>query len=410
MIFILSSQAHRANNLKQILESRVTDVSVTADKRDGPLLLQEEIAPSSEAGEVGLLYRRLIEKLERQVRRAEFLSEMTHLFSSSLQVQETLDRMVSKSTEILGNTSFIVLIGEEVGAKLEASLAADRGSLVTMLKPVITVSPQCIAIEVVADVLTRGEPVLTGDLDRAALPDQVQASVQQFSLKSILAAPIRTKDRVLGVFVSMSTAPRVLGDEELTLATELSNFTAIALENARLIAELQRSASTDPLTGLYNTRFFNEVLAREAARAERYDTPLSLLMIDVDGFKMVNDTHGHLVGNKVLTRIGEVLQESVRTADFVFRCGGDEFGVVLPETSLDGAVHAAEKILQKVEAAEVLPEAGCPENITVSIGISEYRRGSHFETLVAEADQALYASKNSSKNCATVFRGPTRKA
>src|SRR5438132_11106661 len=151
-------------------------------------------------------------------------------------------------------------------------------------------------------------------------------------------------------------------------------------------------------------RFFHEVLGRETARADRYGTSLSLLMIDIDSFKLVNDTFGHVMGNKVLTEIAKTLQQTVRNTDFVFRCGGDEFGVVLPGTNVDGAMHAAEKILQRVESSDILTALGYSGPVTVSIGLSEYHRGSHFETLVAEADQALYASKRSSKNCARAFQ------
>jgi len=183
----------------------------------------------------------------------------------------------------------------------------------------------------------------------------------------------------------------------------LADFTAIALENAGLIAELQRSAITDPLTGLYNTRFFHEILGRESARAERTATPLALLMIDIDGFKLVNDTYGHVVGNKVLTHLSNILRRAVRTTDFVFRCGGDEFGVALPNTNVDNATRVAEKILEKVASSNILGALGYSGSVTVSIGMSEYHAGSHYEILVAEADQALYDCKRSAKNCAKVF-------
>jgi diguanylate cyclase (GGDEF)-like protein len=221
---------------------------------------------------------------------------------------------------------------------------------------------------------------------------------------SLLAVPIQTKEVVLGTFVSFTTDSQVFTTEDVSTAAALADFTAIALENAGLFAELQRSAITDSLTGVYNTRFFHEVLGRETARADRYTTPLSLLMIDIDSFKIVNDTFGHVVGNKVLTHIAKTLESTVRNTDFVFRCGGDEFGVVLPATTLEGAMHVAEKILQRVETADTLNSLGYSGPVTVSVGLSEYHRGSHFETLVAEADQALYASKRSSKNCAKAFR------
>jgi diguanylate cyclase (GGDEF)-like protein len=161
---------------------------------------------------------------------------------------------------------------------------------------------------------------------------------------------------------------------------------------------------TDYLTGAYNRLFFYEVLRRETARADRHSTPLSLLMIDVDAFKLINDTFGHVVGNRLLTQVAKTIGHTVRNTDFVFRCGPDEFGVVLPGTDLDSAMHVAEKILGRVETGEISTLLGSSGRVTVSIGLSEYRRGSHFETLVAEAEQALYKAQRRSRNCARAFR------
>jgi len=239
------------------------------------------------------------------------------------------------------------------------------------------------------------------------LNTEIRQIVEKHSIMSLLAVPIHTKDVVLGAFISVTTQSKVFTPEDVATAAAMADFTAIALENAGLFAELQRSAITDSLTGVYNTRFFHEVLGRETARADRYSTPLSLLMIDIDTFKLVNDTFGHVVGNKVLTQVAKTLGLTVRNTDFVFRCGGDEFGVVLPGTDEDGAMRVAEKILQRVESSEVLTALGYSGRVTVSIGVSEYHRGSHFETLVAEADQALYMSKRASKNCAKAFKKGT---
>jgi diguanylate cyclase (GGDEF)-like protein len=235
------------------------------------------------------------------------------------------------------------------------------------------------------------------------VPDDVRALVDKHSIASMIVAPIQTNDYVLGAFVALQSWPKTFNEDDLNLAVELSDFVAVALENASLVSELQRSAITDSLTGLYNTRFFNEVLSREIARADRYSMSVSLLMIDVDSFKLVNDTYGHVVGSKVLTQIGRVLERTVRNTDFVFRCGGDEFGVILPGTTLDGALRVANKILEKIDAATILTTLGYSGPVTVSIGASEHRQGSHFESIVAEADQALYRCKRASKNCAKAF-------
>jgi diguanylate cyclase (GGDEF)-like protein len=404
-IFILGTDPQQCKELKEILQGRVADNIVTANGGDLPNIQESDtVIITSEEKNTGVLYRRLLSKLEEQVHRAELLSQLIRLFSSSLQIEELLERVVSKSTEVLGDTSFIVLSGDAGQLKLEAAFSTDRDRLVKMLVTTVNLGEQTIKGELLSTVLVRREPVLISNLPQASLTPEIRSLVERHGVMSLLAVPIQTKDAVLGAFISLAAESKILTQDDVTTASAIADFTAIALENAGLFSELQRSAITDSLTGVYNTRFFHEVLGRETARADRYSTPLSLLMIDIDTFKLVNDTFGHVVGNKVLTQIAKSLEHTVRNTDFVFRCGGDEFGVVLPGTDLEGAMRVAEKILQKVENGEILTSLGYSGRVTVSIGLSEYRRGSHFETLVAEADQALYMSKRSSKNCARAFK------
>jgi len=404
-IFILGTDPQQCKELKEILQGRVADNIVTANGGDLPTIQESDtVIITSEEKNTGVLYRRLLSKLEEQVHRAELLSQLIRLFSSSLQIEELLERVVAKSTEVLGDTSFIVLSGDAGQLKLEAAFSTDRDRLVKMLVTTVNLGEQAIKGELLSAVLVRREPVLISNLPQASLTPEIRTIVERHGVMSLLAVPIQTKDAVLGAFISLAAESKVLTQDDVTTASAIADFTAIALENAGLFSELQRSAITDSLTGVYNTRFFHEVLGRETARADRYSTPLSLLMIDIDTFKLVNDTFGHVVGNKVLTQIAKSLEHTVRNTDFVFRCGGDEFGVVLPGTDLEGAMRVAEKILQKVENGEILTSLGYSGRVTVSIGLSEYRRGSHFETLVAEADQALYTSKRSSKNCARAFK------
>ncbi len=405
-IFILGTDPKQCKELREILEEKIADSIVTAHSEENLPSIKESdtVIITSEEKNTGILYRRLLNKLEEQVHRAELLSELIRLFSSSLQIDELLDRVVSKSTEVLGDTSFIVLSGDSGPLKLEAAFSKDRDRLVKMLMTTVNLGAQALNGVFLNDVLMRRETVIVSNLQQANLTREMRSFVEKYSLASLLAVPIQTKEIVLGAFVSLASEPRILTSDDAATASALADFTAIALENAGLFAELQRSAITDSLTGIYNTRFFHEVLGRETARADRYTTPLSLLMIDIDAFKLVNDTFGHVVGNKVLTHIAKTLERTVRNTDFVFRCGGDEFGVVLPGTNMDGALRVAEKILQRVETTDILGSLGYSGPVTVSIGLSEYHRGSHFETLVAEADQALYASKRSSKNCARAFK------
>jgi diguanylate cyclase (GGDEF)-like protein len=316
---------------------------------------------------------------------------------TSLSLEDMLENVVVKSTDVLGDTSFIVLTAEGK-LQLEAIFSSDPIRLKRMLMTAVNVSPQAAATPLLDAALEKGEPVILSNLQHAAMAPELQLFVEKYGFFSLIATPIRTKDAILGAFVSLSSAPRMLGRQDLTPATELADFTAMVIEHARVVAELQRSATTDPLTGVYNTRFFHEVLNRETSRSQRYRTAMTLLMVDVDLFKGVNDTYGHVMGDKVLVHIGHVLTGSVRNTDLVFRCGGDEFGVILPGTKEDGALNVAQKILERVQSGEVLRPHGISAPTTVSIGGSEYEYGELPETLVSEADQALYEAKKAGRN------------
>ena len=402
-IFILGTDPQECKQLREILEQGISDSIVAADLADNLPRIKESdtVIITSEEKNAGILYRRLLRKLEEQVHRAELLSELIRLFSSSLKTEELLDRIVSKSTQVVADTSFIVLAAESGEIRLESAYSTDPGRLAKILIAMVNLGGQTLAQKLLADVLQQRKTIVIPKLQDVNVSPELRNFIEKYSVTSVLAVPIQTKEVVLGALIALSGRP--FNNEDVNTALALADFTATALENAVLFAELQRSAITDSLTGVYNPRFFHEVLGRETARADRYTAPLSLLMIDVDGFKEVNDTYGHIVGNKVLTQIAKIIEHSVRNTDVVFRCGGDEFGVVLPGTDIEGAMRAAEKILNKVSSAAILAGLGYSGLVTVSIGLSEHRRGSYFETLVAEADQALYASKRASKNTFRAF-------
>ncbi len=405
-IFILGTDPQQCKELREILQERITDSVVTTHSEDAAPSIHapDTVIITSEEKNTGILYRRLLNKLEEQVHRAQLLGDLIRLFSSALPIEELLQRVVSRSTEVLGDSSFIILSSESGQMKLEAAFSNDQDRLIKMLISTVNMASLAETSDLLSSVMERKEPIILPHLSRVGLRDEFRTFVDKHAIGSLLAVPIQTKDVVLGAFVALANNPAEFRDDDLSTALAVADFTAIALENAGLFAELQRSAITDSLTGLYNPGFFNEVLGREAARADRYMSPLSLLMIDIDSFKLVNDTYGHVVGNKVLTQIAQVLERAVRNTDFVFRCGGDEFGVILPATSLEGAMHVAEKILFRVQSGDILQSIGYSGPVTVSIGVSEHHRGNHVESLVAEADQALYAAKRSTKNCALPFR------
>lgn len=158
--------------------------------------------------------------------------------------------------------------------------------------------------------------------------------------------------------------------------------------------ELEQLSIRDKLTGLYNRRKLDESLEQEITRAGRYDRPLSVIMLDLDHFKAVNDTHGHPAGDAVLIETASRLQAALRTSDILGRWGGEEFLIFCPETGLPAAVGLAAR-LQNDFAANEFPAAGC---LTASFGVAAHRAGDRPEDLLARADAALYCAKNNGRN------------
>jgi len=397
-IFILGTDPEYCAKLQDALQAKISDniVIVTPSSADRIASAKESdtIIIAGEERDISELYGHLLRR-ERQVNRASILAELIRLSITPLSVQEMLERVVAKSTEILGETALIVL--EADGRyQLEAAFSKDAEQLKRMLMTAVSTSPQAAAGELLRNTLEKGEPLVIPNLRHVMLAPELQFFVEKHGLLSLVATPIRGKSQILGTFISISAPPNTLVEQDVAAATELADFTAMVIENAR-------SATIDTLTEVYNNRFFVEVLKRETARADRYSTPLSLLMIDIDSFKHVNDNFGHLVGNEVLTQIAKIFKDAVRTTDFVCRCGGDEFGIVLPGTIAKGALPAAKKILERVHSGNILQSLGRSGTTTVSIGIAEHRHGQLPETLVGHADQALYAAKRSGKNTIRIF-------
>ena len=168
-----------------------------------------------------------------------------------------------------------------------------------------------------------------------------------------------------------------------------------ALEHART----RRLASTDGLTGVYNQRSFQERLTQETARANRYSRPLSGLMIDVDHFKVYNDTYGHPQGDIVLQDLARLLQEMSRTSDTVARCGGEEFAIILPETDSVGAQKIGQRLCEQVERSPFPGQELIPGGtLTISIGVATYASAGSKEALLQAADTALYTAKREGRN------------
>jgi two-component system cell cycle response regulator len=261
--------------------------------------------------------------------------------------------------------------------------------------------------------LERGEPVLIEDVLTSPLYEDVRRDWDRsgtvVSIRSVIALPFRVDRQLAGVFFLRTTRHETpLRRDDVEFADAVIKAAVAAIEKARVIertkadkARLEMLAITDPLTLTLNRRALVDRLDEEMERARRYGLVLTLLMVDLDHFKRVNDTHGHLVGDDVLREVSMIIQREVRTVDIVARYGGEEFVVVLPETAEEGAVAFAERVRQRIAEHRIPGEDGEePVSLTVSIGVATFPSSSIETTddLISHADDALYRAKAEGRN------------
>jgi diguanylate cyclase (GGDEF)-like protein len=221
--------------------------------------------------------------------------------------------------------------------------------------------------------------------------DDVESSASR--VRSGVVLPMRSDGMSVGNLSAFSRSAGNLGEAQIDELERLAIRAGPALQNARKYAEARALADLDALTGLHNRRFFHETLAREVARAQRYQRRLSLIVLDLDDFKAINDRVGHLAGDAVLAEAAERMLSVVRTADFACRVGGDEFGVVLPESTIGEAELLAGRIARAINSRPIT-SAGI---VNLSAGVAELRSADRPTDLFERADEALYRAKELGK-------------
>jgi len=237
-----------------------------------------------------------------------------------------------------------------------------------------------------ARAVTRSEPAYTSSLSYRPIP-------------SMVVVPIVVEQRVIGAVVVEGAEPASIGVEEARNVGLLAAVARAFLEKVWEIEEVSQRARTDGLTGLYNRRYFDEQLRRVIAETDRFGGTSSLILVDIDDFKAVNDTYGHEAGDAVLRQLGKILSDGVRTVDVCARYGGEELVILLPQTPIAGATELAERLRAAVADRAVLFE-GTPIRVSASFGIAGYPETvPHGDWLFPAADRALYQAKEKGKNC-----------
>ena len=216
---------------------------------------------------------------------------------------------------------------------------------------------------------------------------------------SFLGVPVVFRDHVTGLIALYNTGARAFTDDDAQVAELFASQVAIALDNSRRVELMERQAVTDELTGLYNRRAFALMGDKEVGRARRYQRPLALILFDIDHFKTVNDSHGHLIGDHVLRVLTERVTKTTRATDIVCRYGGEEFIVLMPEAGRDEAVAMAERLREEISRMTVVT-AGGTLSLTISLGVAGLGQNGDedLDSLIARADRAMYQAKAAGRN------------
>ncbi len=259
--------------------------------------------------------------------------------------------------------------------------------------------------------VTSKQLILIGNIDTHRKPvirKSQRAFAENYETKNCVIAPLVCQDKVVGV---LNLADKIGGDNfsstDIELIVLFSQLVGASIGNIKLFDRIQRQATTDGLTGLANYKAFYDILEKELWRSRRYGGQISLIMIDIDNLKKINDSCGHRAGDKVIKEISKRIRACVRQVDTAARYGGDEFAVILPNTPLDDAIFVAERMVDEVSNSPIIWKN---ERIPLSISVGLGRNGGEStpEEITSHSDKALYAAKQAGKNTVRIFE-PSKK-
>lgn len=338
--------------------------------------------------------REILALLARRNEELETLVEIGKALTSTLDLKEILSIIMEKVSLLLRPKTWSLLLVEDTSGDLTfeiaVSPAADRLRGIRLRK----------GEGIAGWVALHGEPLLIPNVaEDTRFAPQVDEAVA-FQTRSIVCVPVKSKNRILGVVELVNSLDDGRFDEaDLRILATIADYAAIAIENARYFQKVRDLIVTDDLTGLYNARYLLEFLDYEIDRARRYGTDLSLVFLDLDFFKDVNDTYGHLAGSAVLSEMGQVIQQHIRKSDFAARYGGDEFVVVLPNTSKSGAYTMASNLRRMIKDHFFLSADGYRVRVTASFGVACYPTDAQTKlALIRLADKAMYEAKDSTRD------------
>ena len=247
-------------------------------------------------------------------------------------------------------------------------------------------------------VARHGEPLLLTDPVTDPRFQEAHAAGSK-PTDTVVCLPLRSRSRTYGVIQLVNCRLDALRNQDMFFLHAMCDYAAIAIQNARAVEEIQKLSITDDCTGLYNSRYLYEMLEAALDRSQRKHQPVSLIFLDLDHFKKVNDTHGHLMGSKLLGEVGNAIRNNIGPLCTAFRYGGDEFVVLLPNMGKESSIGTARLLLETLHKTQFLEEFGLNMGLEASFGVATSPEdGSGLHEIIRAADAAMYTVKNSTRD------------
>ncbi len=390
---------------KSILSGKVFRATTINKKKSGELYYSDQtVSPvTNEVGEIThfvSVWKDITERMEYQ-NELNALNDMLSYEKLKLEQILSFDEKISALENINEMIDFILKkVSVILGSQRCSLFLVDENTHEICIKGAIGISEDIVkkikvkqGEGVMGIVIQSGEFLLVEDIDLDKRIDRENNS--RYKFKSFMCVPIKLENKLIGIVnVSEKSSQKdaIYTSLDLKILLAIVREAAVAIENARMYKELKYLTVTDPLTQLYNFRYFTKSLEHEINRFKRTARPLSLLMIDVDHFKAYNDSFGHLEGDILLKKLASVFVGVSRDIDFVCRYAGDEFAVILSETNVDEAKQVAQRMLEKVRKLKL------KQKVTLSIGIAQCTESMDRRDFISKADRALFEAKHEGRD------------
>ena len=361
------------------------------DSKDGFMyeILRGQISSAIYGAIIFNKYVDTLQQLEKRVEELSILNEIGRAINSAMELERLWELVHQQTSSLVDFQSFYIALFDEEKKELRTVFDILKGR-----RRKDREKPRPFARGRTEYIIRNKEPLLIrGDVQK--IYDRLKIVSIDKEAKAYAGVPIMARDKILGVMAVQHYESNDAYDKHtIELLLAIANQLGIAIENARLFEETKRLATIDSLTGIWNRRYLEKALHKEIERAERFGHPFSLLILDIDNLKLLNDTYGHLFGDEVIRTVACTINSSCRKTDIMGRYGGDEFAVILTETDKKGAIKVSEKFLSKIKNTFLTSPDGAKIPLGVSIGIASYPMDAEDEEkLFSLADTAMYKAK-----------------